>query len=73
MSNQRSIRNEALALDPLERAALIEDLLSSFDSGTRSAVDMAWTKEAVSRAEAYDRGDLQAISLEDSKRRIRNG
>lgn len=56
--------SEALALPPVERAALIEELLASFDGGPRASVDAAWAAESEGRLDAYDRGELKAHTLE---------
>jgi putative addiction module component (TIGR02574 family) len=66
----RTVMNEALALPPLERAGLIEELLASFDKQSRNAVDSAWAIEAERRTEAYDAGETSAISLSESRARI---
>ncbi len=70
MRTRESIRDAALALDPEERAALIEDLLNSFDPVLRQEIDMALAVEAESRIDAYERGDLKSITLDESRRRI---
>ncbi len=57
--------SEALALPPVERAALIETLLASFDSEARMAVDRLWAAESEERLTAYDRGELSAHALSD--------
>ena len=66
----RTVMNEALALPPLERAGLIEELLASFDRQLRNAVDSAWAIEAERRIDAYDAGETTDISLSESRARI---
>ncbi|MFA7059469.1 MAG: addiction module protein [Pedobacter sp.] len=66
----RTVMNEALGLPPLERAGLIEELLSSFDRHSRAAVDKVWAIEAERRIDAYDAGKTTAISLSESRARI---
>jgi len=66
----RSVRNEALALPPLERAGLIEELLASFDQHSRSAIDSVWAIEAERRIDAYNAGETTALSLSESRARI---
>ena len=51
---------EALGLPPIERAELVEGILSSFDFPSRAACDAAWAQEAEERIDAYDRGDIAA-------------
>ncbi|HBE77695.1 MAG TPA: addiction module protein [Firmicutes bacterium] len=55
---------EALELSPIERAALVEELLSGFDFPERQEIDALWAKEAESRIEAYERGELHSSSAE---------
>lgn len=65
-----TVRNYALALPPVERAGLIEALLASFDAAAREAVDRLWAKEAESRVDAYEQGEMKGISLKESRERI---
>lgn len=71
MKTNSSLREQALALPPVERAGLIEDLLASFDESARTRIDAAWAKEAEARLDAYERGELTTISHEESQRQIR--
>ena len=66
----RTVMNEALALPPLERAGLIEELLASFDKQSRDAVDRAWAIEAERRIDVYDVAETTTISLSESRERI---
>lgn len=68
----QTIVSEALALPPLERAGLIEELLASFDAHSRATVDKAWAFEAERRIDAFDAGETKTISLTESKTRINN-
>lgn len=52
---------EALALPPMERAEMVEKLLSSFDFTSRKKIDELWAKEAENRIDAYERGEISAI------------
>jgi putative addiction module component (TIGR02574 family) len=54
----RDILQQALGLDPIERAELIDELLSSFDPVPDSRIDEAWSAEAESRIDAHGRGGL---------------
>jgi putative addiction module component (TIGR02574 family) len=58
MSKQESLLEEALKLPPVERAELIERLLSSFEFRSRKNVDALWAKEADDRIEAYEQGKI---------------
>ena len=56
---------EALGLPPVERAELVENLLSSFEFRSRKAIDALWAQEAEDRIDAFDRGEIAAIPVED--------
>jgi putative addiction module component (TIGR02574 family) len=60
-----SILAEALELPPVERAELVESILSSFEFQSRKAIDMLWALEAEDRIDAYDRGEMAAIPAKD--------
>jgi putative addiction module component (TIGR02574 family) len=63
MSNQETLLEEALKLPPVERAELIERLLSSFEFRSRKEIDALWAKEAEDRIDAFERGEIEAIPL----------
>jgi putative addiction module component (TIGR02574 family) len=56
---------EALELPPVERAELVENLLSSFEFQSRKAIDALWAHEAEDRIDAFDRGEMTAIPAKD--------
>lgn len=56
-----TVLEEAVDLPPIERAELVEEILSSFNYPSRSAIDAAWGQEAEDRIDAYDRGEIEAI------------
>ena len=60
MTTGEQILNQALELPPVERAELVEQLLSSFEFPSRSRIDSLWAKEAEDRIDAYDRGEIKA-------------
>lgn len=64
------ILEEALALPPIERASLIEELLSSFDFPARQEIDVLWAAEAEDRIDAYERGELHSTPAEEVFARI---
>lgn len=66
----QAIFNEALSLPPVERASLIEELLASFDISSRRSIDAAWGAEAERRIDAYEAGELKAVSLEAAMEKI---
>ena len=63
--NPRQILADALELPPLERAELLECLLSSFGSQGRKAIDALWAQEAEDRADAFDCGEMPGIPAKD--------
>jgi putative addiction module component (TIGR02574 family) len=56
---------EALELPPLERAELVENILSSFEFKSREAIDALWAAEAEDRIEAFDRGEITTLSADE--------
>lgn len=63
MSASKKIIEEALSLDPIDRAELIDELLESLDKPDRE-IDALWSVEAESRFEAFKDQKLKAISLD---------
>ncbi len=59
------ILSEAIKLPPMERAELVENLLSSFEFPSRKKIDALWAQEAESRINAFERGELSAISAKE--------
>jgi len=55
----------ALELPPVERAELVENILSSFEFQSRSAIDTLWAQEAEDRIDAFERGEMSAIPAKD--------
>ena len=66
----QAVMEEALALPPVDRASLIEGLISSFDPAGRLAIDRAWAAEAESRIDAYECGRLKAKPLKSVIQRV---
>lgn len=64
MQSKKEVLAEAMNLPPIERAQLIEELLSSFDFPERERLDKLWAAESESRITAYERGELAATPLE---------
>jgi putative addiction module component (TIGR02574 family) len=61
---------QALRLDAVERAELIDRLFQSFDQSANPSVDAAWAAEAESRLDAYDGGKLTADSADAVFKRL---
>ncbi len=55
---------EALELPPVERAALVDRLLTSLDKPDES-IDRAWRKEIAARLRAYRAGTAATLSADD--------
>jgi putative addiction module component (TIGR02574 family) len=70
-SSREQILKDALALPPQERAALLERLLISFQSAPDPDLESLWKREAEERLDAYDRGELEAVSVEEVFDRIK--
>ena len=65
MHTMRQVLTDALALPPIERAELIEELFFSFDQSHRKQLDQRWAAEAESRIDAFERGEFTAIPADD--------
>jgi len=66
MSEQeKHILAEALKLPPMERAELVEQLLSSFEFPSRKKIDALWAKEAESRIDAFERREITSIPAKE--------
>ena len=61
MTKSEKIFKEALDLKPIERAELIEYLLSSFEFPARKQIDRLWAEEAEERIDAYEQGKIKSI------------
>jgi len=57
----QQVLEKAIHLPPVERAELVEQILSSFDRPSREEIDALWAKEAEDRIDAYDQGKIKAI------------
>ena len=57
MTQTQQVLEKAVGLPPIERAELVEGILSSFDFPSRADIDAAWAQEA------EDRIDLQVLSV----------
>ena len=61
----KQILTEALKLPPVERAELVENLLTSFEFRSRKKIDALWAKQVEDRIDAYERGEMAAIPARD--------
>jgi putative addiction module component (TIGR02574 family) len=65
------VLEEALSLPPKERAELVERLLSSLDPPSQQRIDQLWAKEAESRVDAFERGQIQSVPAQEVFEAIR--
>lgn len=64
-ATSEQILKDALALPPQERVELVEQLLATFQSPPDPSLAELWAREAESRLDAYDRGELSAVPAEE--------
>jgi len=62
----RKLESEALSLPASLRAQLAAQLLDSLDEDPEDSVARSWNEEANRRWLAYKRGEIEAISEEES-------
>ena len=72
LKHAEDILANALELPPLERAELVESLLSSFEFPSRGTIDSLWAQEAEDRVDAFERGEMAAIPASDAFTEIEN-
>ena len=70
MNDLESLRAQVLSLPPVDREALMEDILASLNPNAREAVGKAWADEIESRRAAYREGRIGTVTLEESRRRM---
>ena len=66
----QAILQQALRLNAVERAELIEALFRSFDPSGDRRVDSLCGREAESRIDAYEAGKIKADSVDNALKRI---
>lgn len=64
MSIPKKILEEALALPPTGKAELVDCLLASLDAPDKE-IDQLWMEEVESRIDAYERGEMKALKIEE--------
>jgi putative addiction module component (TIGR02574 family) len=62
---------DALRLHPADRAQLIDALYTSLESEEIRAREKAWAREAESRLDAYNAGEIESKSWDELKSRLR--
>ncbi len=58
------VLSKALELSAIERANVAEELLFSLDKVDPN-IDSLWVKEVNSRIEAYQKGDINTVSIDE--------
>lgn len=59
-----NVLKEALELPAIERAGLVNSLLSSLDTPDKT-IDEVWQKEIGERIQAYEAGKMETVSVEE--------
>ena len=70
MTVTENIFKEALILKPSEKAQLVDELLQSLDRPDKE-IEKLWAKEVEARIDAYDKGQIKAVSLEEVLRKYK--
>ena len=63
-ASAETLLRQALQLPSSDRAALVEELITSLDKPDRE-LDALWLKEAESRIAAYHAGELGAVDADE--------
>jgi putative addiction module component (TIGR02574 family) len=69
--SMNELKAAALRLPPGRRARLAEELLQSLDKDAQRAIDIAWSREAEDRIDAYDAGKIAARRLSAAVAKLR--
>ena len=68
----QSVVADALALSPLERAEVIDQLYQSLRSEREKEIESAWAQESERRIDAYLADDADTIPYDQVKRHLHN-
>ncbi len=63
-TDTKQVLKEALELPSVERATLVDQLLSSLDKPDEH-IDALWRKEVENRINAYHSGKIKSVTLEE--------
>jgi len=70
MTVPANVLKDALSLEAVGRAELVDALLASLDAPD-PAIDALWADEAESRIDAYERGEIESLSIDEVMARYR--
>jgi len=62
--NTKELLEQAMQLKPVERLKLVESLIQSLDEPDKT-VDDIWAEEAEKRLEAYRKGEVKGIPMDE--------
>jgi len=65
IKTKEKLLSEVLKLSPVDKAQIVEDILSSFESRDREGIDKLWEDEVENRISAYEKGQIKTKSLKD--------
>jgi putative addiction module component (TIGR02574 family) len=65
-----NIFKEAVQLNPIDRAELIQRLFFSFDTASNKQIEDNWKAEVEARVSAYDSGKIPADTMENVFERL---
>jgi len=65
MNSTKEIIDQAMALPAEERVIVVEQLLLSLDAPDEE-LDCIWAEEAEARLDAYERGELDTVSVQEA-------
>ena len=66
----RDLFDEAMRLDPQERAILLRLLIEALDADTEESVEEAWRVEIDRRVAELDSGSVEAVPWEEVRARL---
>jgi len=70
MTVPANVLKDALSLEAVGRAELVDALLASLDAPD-PAIDALWADEAERRIDAYERGEIESLSIDEVMARYR--
>lgn len=65
MKTKEALIKELMMLDPKEKTDIIEWMLKSLDEPDEK-IDALWKKESEERIDAYEKGDVTSVSVEEA-------